>query len=206
MKDDDKRILKGKETKDSLIEAAIALFSKNGYDATSIKDIADMAGVPKSLFYHYFKSKDEILQHLIQSYEIQVVDKKGLSEEGVSVKQELGEAGLRVYQRVSFGKDMLKIIVLEALKNEGILDIFLDKFDLIGDDFLSIMPDALKNKVSQQELKIFQLYFRFIPEIFFTLTKDTVSEYYGISDGELSEYFLKSLLQNPFIENQEDNR
>jgi len=48
-----------------LIEAADRLFHINGYDRSSIADIASAAGVPAGNVYYYFKAKDELVQAVI---------------------------------------------------------------------------------------------------------------------------------------------
>jgi AcrR family transcriptional regulator len=49
------------KTRDRIIAASTKLFSLNGYDATSVNQIASSAGVTKALIYYYFKSKEDIL-------------------------------------------------------------------------------------------------------------------------------------------------
>ncbi len=44
-------------TKAKILASAIALFSKNGFDATTADDIAKESGVNKALIYYYFKNK-----------------------------------------------------------------------------------------------------------------------------------------------------
>jgi TetR/AcrR family fatty acid metabolism transcriptional regulator len=44
----------------TIIEAAIAVFSRTGYQRAKIKDIADEAGVGKGTVYEYFRSKQEL--------------------------------------------------------------------------------------------------------------------------------------------------
>jgi AcrR family transcriptional regulator len=48
-------------TRTALREAALARFVRDGFDATSIPDIAADAGVTTRTFYRYFASKDEVL-------------------------------------------------------------------------------------------------------------------------------------------------
>lgn len=55
------RAQKRKETHARIIEAGMALFSAQGYEATTLDAIAAEAGISRRTFFHYFKSKDEIL-------------------------------------------------------------------------------------------------------------------------------------------------
>jgi AcrR family transcriptional regulator len=58
------RARKRRETLTRITEAGICLFLEKGYDATTLDDIATAAGISRRNFFHYFKSKDEILLSL----------------------------------------------------------------------------------------------------------------------------------------------
>ncbi len=49
-----------KSSKENILNAALKLFSANGYAETSIRKIAREAKVSDGLFYNYFKSKEEL--------------------------------------------------------------------------------------------------------------------------------------------------
>lgn len=50
---------------DEILDTAEPLFAVNGYRKTTISDIAKKMGVAQGMFYYYFKSKEEILEALI---------------------------------------------------------------------------------------------------------------------------------------------
>ena len=56
----------GDERRSEIIQAALALFEQNGFDATSVEESTAKAKISKGLAYHYFKSKDEILVAIIR--------------------------------------------------------------------------------------------------------------------------------------------
>ena len=60
-------------TKRSIMETALQLFSVQGYDATSISQIADAVGIRKASLYSHFASKqdilDSLLEEVLQQYE-----------------------------------------------------------------------------------------------------------------------------------------
>jgi len=47
--------------REEIVDCAIALFIKNGYDRTSMRELADAFGKTKGSIYHYFGSKEDIL-------------------------------------------------------------------------------------------------------------------------------------------------
>ncbi|MES2459136.1 MAG: TetR/AcrR family transcriptional regulator [Armatimonadota bacterium] len=54
------------ETRTNLVNAGLRLFARLGYDSTSVKQIAQEAGVAQGLLYHYFESKEKLLQAIFQ--------------------------------------------------------------------------------------------------------------------------------------------
>jgi AcrR family transcriptional regulator len=52
---------KRQETLRRITDAGICLFIEKGIDATTLTEIAAMAGISRRTFFHYFKSKDDIL-------------------------------------------------------------------------------------------------------------------------------------------------
>lgn len=53
---------KGDEARRELLRCAAQLFDRYGYDAVSVKDIADALGWAKSLFYYYCPSKEQLVR------------------------------------------------------------------------------------------------------------------------------------------------
>jgi AcrR family transcriptional regulator len=56
---------KGEGNRLKIIEAADNLFYRKGYNTTSFSDIAEEAGIARGNFYYYFKTKDDILNAVI---------------------------------------------------------------------------------------------------------------------------------------------
>jgi AcrR family transcriptional regulator len=62
-----------------ILDAALDLFSHQGYRATSIRDIAQRAGVSTGNVYHHFKDKDTIFRALLDQYWSAIEDTQGFS-------------------------------------------------------------------------------------------------------------------------------
>lgn len=60
---------KRQSTKSRIIKAAWNLFYKNGYDETTVEDIITASKTSKGTFYHYFKSKEGLLNTLSQLFD-----------------------------------------------------------------------------------------------------------------------------------------
>jgi AcrR family transcriptional regulator len=49
-----------------ILSTALDLFAVRGYDATAVREICEAAGITKPTLYHFFGSKDGVLQALVQ--------------------------------------------------------------------------------------------------------------------------------------------
>jgi AcrR family transcriptional regulator len=54
------------DTRTRIQEIALKLFVEQGYEATSLREIAEALGVTKAALYYHFKSKDEIVTSLVE--------------------------------------------------------------------------------------------------------------------------------------------
>ena len=61
-----KEILEFTETEEKILEAAKKVFVNKGYDGARMQQIADEAGINKSLLHYYFRSKDKLFEAVFQ--------------------------------------------------------------------------------------------------------------------------------------------
>ena len=62
-----KRVVKKHdERKNELLDVAQNLFYQNGYENTSVANIINAVGIAKGTFYHYFQSKTDLLDQIIE--------------------------------------------------------------------------------------------------------------------------------------------
>jgi TetR/AcrR family transcriptional regulator, cholesterol catabolism regulator len=59
---------KSERSRRVLLDAALRLFSRRGYRATTVRDIAEGAGVSTGNLYHHFADKEAIFQTLLNEY------------------------------------------------------------------------------------------------------------------------------------------
>lgn len=53
------------DNKEKILECALELFSSKGYDAVGVQEIVNEVGITKPTLYHYFGSKEGLLQSLL---------------------------------------------------------------------------------------------------------------------------------------------
>ena len=62
------------ERKDEILEVALNLFLKKGFDATSMNDIIAEVGIAKGTLYYHFKSKESIMDTLVDQVNNKIIE------------------------------------------------------------------------------------------------------------------------------------
>lgn len=96
--------------KKEILDASAKLFARNGYDKTSVASIIKEVEIAKGTFYHYFKSKEEVLDALIDNQVLK------FEEHAKSVVEDTGLTATEKLFRIIMGdKDKEKDMLIETL-------------------------------------------------------------------------------------------
>lgn len=69
------RVIKeAEERRNEILDAADELFFQKGFDGTSTNDILEKVGIARGTLYHHFKSKEDIMDALIERYKVRILD------------------------------------------------------------------------------------------------------------------------------------
>jgi AcrR family transcriptional regulator len=60
------RSIAQEEKRKQILDAAVRVFARGGYHGSRVGDIAEEAGVAHGLLYHYFRSKEQVLQTIFR--------------------------------------------------------------------------------------------------------------------------------------------
>ncbi len=88
---------KGEQTRASIIDAALSLFEESGYDASTMRAIAERAGVSVGNAYYYFSSKEELIQGFYDRNAAQHEARAAVDLEGVTDLVERARVNLRAW-------------------------------------------------------------------------------------------------------------
>lgn len=86
------RIIKEAEVRrNEILDAADELFSQKGFDNTSTNDILEKVGIARGTLYYHFKSKEDIMNALIERYTIRILNsaKKIAEDKSISINERL---------------------------------------------------------------------------------------------------------------------
>ena len=116
-------------TKERILDAALTLFAENGYDGTSVEQIARFVGIKAPSLYKHYKGKEDILNALIDSAEERYEVMFG-SEKNIGKVPESREEFIKVtMERISFTmrdpiiRKTRMLLVQEQFRNERISEV-----------------------------------------------------------------------------------
>ncbi len=101
-----------------ILEAAITVFARQGFHHCRVSDVADEAGVAYGLVYHYFDSKEEILNELfLERWQIMldaIADIDRLQE--VPARDKLYMVASFIIDSYRHEPDLMKVIIVEVTR------------------------------------------------------------------------------------------
>jgi AcrR family transcriptional regulator len=86
-------------TREQICEVALELFAEQGYDKTSLREIAERLGLTKAALYYHFQSKEEIVGAIVENYLDEVDDLIAWARQRPSTRETRHEL-LRRYSEV----------------------------------------------------------------------------------------------------------
>lgn len=214
---------KNSDAKQRIISASLSLFSRKGFDATSVKKIAEEAKVTKALIYYYFKSKEEILDHLIESMlgDWTSIARDFISKNIVQMikdgRLDIKPDGPRFIDKAAMSdflensmtffrhmldfdmtsRPILRIMMLESLKMSKHHNVLINLMDLrarTADNLLfKAIAETDEHFVVSKDIVFFEFFFFIIPFVCFATYYDDCKKVSGLSNKEMEETFLRSI-------------
>ncbi len=121
-----------------ILDAAVRVFARQGFHACRVSDIADEAGVAYGLVYHYFASKDEVLDTLfLERWNVMLDLIRQVDADEIPVREKLEAIASFIVDSYRHDPDLMKVIIVEVTRaansfgNTHIATIR-EAYDLIG--------------------------------------------------------------------------
>ncbi len=206
------------ETKDRLLKAAEELFSQKGFDGTSINEIAKQAGVNKPLIYYYFKSKEGLLNYMIdivlkqmeaialgviQNEKLKMFDDQKLKADQDKLKLvNMTAADIDRYLEASILKSLeffwdrrriFKIMTMESLKAGNNSNLLFRICDLLNNKIFTTVfqEEGIQLNIDKTTL-VEKFFMGIMPTINFVIYFDSWKKHYEMSDEDLKAAFVEN--------------
>jgi TetR/AcrR family transcriptional regulator, fatty acid metabolism regulator protein len=95
-----------------LLEAAVRVFARRGFHAARVGDIAEEAGVAHGLLYHYFSSKEEVLETIFrETWADLLAAVRDVEESGEPAQEQLRQVAAILLRSWRRDPDLVRVLV-----------------------------------------------------------------------------------------------
>ncbi len=100
-----------------ILDAAIHVFARQGFHACRVSDIADEAGVAYGLVYHYFKSKDQVLNELFtERWSLLLAAIEEVDGQAIGAREKLDAVARFIVDSYRYEPDLMKVIIVDVTR------------------------------------------------------------------------------------------
>jgi AcrR family transcriptional regulator len=100
-----------------ILDAAVRVFARQGFHTCRVSDIADEAGVAYGLVYHYFESKDEVLDTLfLERWQLMLATIREIDAGPLDVREKLGAIASFIIESYRHDPELMKVIIVEVTR------------------------------------------------------------------------------------------
>lgn len=129
------RSIAQEEKRRVILDAAVRVFARRGYHGSRVGDIAGEAGVAHGLLYHYFSSKDEVLETIFRENWARLIEAfERVEESGEPAGEQLRQIAAIVLRAWRDDPDLVRVLVREVARSPQLQG----KVDEIGEGFAVI--------------------------------------------------------------------
>jgi len=162
-------------TRQAIMAAAIALFSKKGYEGTSMTELARKAGVGKSTIYGYFPAKGDIFLAFCEdevAYAFSELQRT--HDPDAPLLEQMFALFMNQFHYVTRHRDFGRIIAREMIFPKELTH---DRVKNLEEGYLAAMAGILRRAISRGELRD-DLEFLFVSGHFYALYIIILSSWY----------------------------
>jgi AcrR family transcriptional regulator len=100
-----------------ILDAAVRVFARQGFHTCRVSDIADEAGVAYGLVYHYFQSKDEVLDTLfLERWDVLLEAIREVDASDAPARAKLRAIAGFIIDSYRHDPDLMKVIIVEVTR------------------------------------------------------------------------------------------
>jgi AcrR family transcriptional regulator len=100
-----------------ILDAAVRVFARQGFHTCRVSDIADEAGVAYGLVYHYFRSKDEVLDTLfLERWGLMLEAIAHIDTRPIPAREKLEDVASFIIESYRHDPELMKVIIVEVTR------------------------------------------------------------------------------------------
>ncbi len=186
----------GGSRRDQLLEIAASLFAERGFNNTTVRDIADAAGILSGSLYHHFDSKEAMVDELLDTFQTELWKEY----DAIEASDRTPRAKLEAVVRASFDAIDHHHSEVAIFQNDAAHLMALDRFAYLeerNEKFRTLWTGLLEAGVASGELRAdldVELVYRFLRDTVWVAVR-----WYrpggDLSPADVADQYLKILLE-----------
>lgn len=192
------------DTRARILAEAERLFAEKDFSGTGIGEIARRAGIAKSVIYHHFRGKDDILRTLIDDFVDAAValnrrlpEKHGIRpDDPMSASIDAVEGCMReMIDFLGSRKWMLKIILLQSVKDGPDVPLFdvIRKFQRSADECCGARAGSTAAKLA--DIQVADFFMNFLPIVSFLVFQEKWCDHVGMEEERAKRKFVDTYVR-----------
>ena len=114
----DRSIARSSDKRTQILEAAVKVFARKGYHAARVGDIAEEAGVAHGLLYHYFASKESVLEAVFrETWDDLLGAMRTVEASDVPAREQLRQVAAILLRSWRRDPDLVRVLVREVARS-----------------------------------------------------------------------------------------
>lgn len=116
-----RKLRHGPVTREQILDSSLRLFSEKGFARTSVRDIAQAAGITDAAIYYHFASKRDLFEALIEERGFTAA-LEGLERAEITVgpREAIPSIALNALNFIYTNRDLMKVLMLEAMADDPV--------------------------------------------------------------------------------------
>ncbi|EKQ50745.1 MULTISPECIES: TetR/AcrR family transcriptional regulator [unclassified Clostridium] len=174
-----------------ILNAAVKIFAEKSFEGSRIEEISREANVPKSLIYYHFKSKDEILEVLINNFVSEyttIISKNTKETHEEKSKEAVNRMETLYYEFGQRNADLIRVILIDSLKKTQEQPIL---FSIVKTMIEKELEVNTNEDYDVQERRIAEFFTNLMPNYAYVCFSESWTKFFNIERTEFDKLYLK---------------
>jgi len=149
-----RKLRRGPLTRKQILDASLRLFSEKGFARTSVRDIAQAAGITDAAIYYHFESKRELFEALVEergfTSAIEGLERAGSEQLSIAPIEAIEGIATSALALMYANRDLMKVLLVEAIAEDPVA---MDEYESLVRRWIRAEARILKHYIQRGMLR-----------------------------------------------------
>jgi AcrR family transcriptional regulator len=146
-----RKVRHGPVTREQILDSSLRLFSEKGFARTSVRDIAQAAGITDAAIYYHFASKRDLFEALIEERGFTAaIENLERAEITIGPREAIPGIATNALAFIYQNRDLMKVLMVEAMAGDPVAT---EEYQLLADRWKKAEARILRDYAGRGELR-----------------------------------------------------